>query len=92
MHKQRVTITVDETLLAEANVAVSEGRSRSVSEWVGEAMAERRARDRRLAALDDLISEYEATHGSITDEEIAEQAQRDRDAAGSSRAAGRPAG
>lgn len=92
MQKQRITITVDETLLAEVSAAVSEGRSRSVSEWVGEAIAERRARDRRLAALDDLISGYEAEHGSITEEEIAEQTQRDRDAAAMSRLANRRAG
>ena len=92
MHKQRITITVDEALLAEVNAAVSEGRSRSVSEWVGEAMAERRTRDRRLAMLDELISEYEAEHGSITNEEVAEQAQWDRDAAASSRVANRRAG
>ena len=92
MHKQRVTITVDETLLAEVNAAVSAGRARSVSEWVGEAMAERRTRDRRLALLDELISGYEAEHGFITDEEVAEQIQRDRDAAASSRVADRRAG
>ena len=39
MQKQRVTVTVDEELLQEASTAVSEGRSRSVSEWIGEAMA-----------------------------------------------------
>ena len=92
MHKRRVTITVDETLLAEVNAAVSEGRARSVSEWVSNAMSERRTRDRRLALLDELISGYEAEHGFITGEEVAEQVQRDRDAAASSRVANRRAG
>ena len=91
MHKQRVTITVDEALLDEANTAVSAGRSRSVSEWIGEAMAQRRDRDQRLAVLGRLVFEYEAGHGFITDDEIAEQAQRDRDAAASVRAATRRA-
>ena len=92
MHKQRVTVTVDETLLDAAGLAVREGRARSVSEWVGEAMAQRRDRDERLAVLSRLVAEYEAEHGFITDDEIAEQAQQDRDAAASLRAAARLAG
>ena len=63
MQKQRVTVTVNEELLQEASTAVSEGRSRSVSEWIGEAMAQRRDRDQRLAVLRRLVSEYEAEHG-----------------------------
>ena len=86
MRKQRVTVTVDEELLEAASSAVSEGHARSVSEWVGEAMAQRRDRDARLAVMRRLVHEYEAEHGSISDEEIAEQAQQDRDAAGSYRA------
>ena len=50
MQKKRVTVTVDEELLQEASTAVSEGRSRSVSEWIGEAMAQRRDRDQRESA------------------------------------------
>ena len=92
MQKQRVTVTVDEELLQEASTAVSEGRSRSVSEWIGEAMAQRRDRDQRLAVLRRLVSEYEAEHGVISDDEIEEQAQRDRDAAASLRMAARRAG
>ncbi len=92
MQKQRVTITVDEALLDEANSAVSAGRSRSVSEWIGEAMAQRRDRDHRLAVLSRLLSEYETEHGFITDDEIAEQAERDRDAAASFRVATRRVG
>lgn len=92
MQKQRVTVTVDEELLHDANRAVSEGRSRSVSEWISEAMAQRRDRDQRLAVLSRLVSEYEAEHGVITDDEIAEQAQQDRDAAAAFRAAARRTG
>lgn len=92
MHKQRVTVTVDEPLLDAAAEAVREGRARSVSEWIGEAMSQRHARDQRLAVLGRLIAEYEAEHGFITDDEIAEQAQQDRDAAASFRAAARRAG
>lgn len=92
MHKQRVTVTVDEPLLDAATAAVREGRARSVSEWIGEAMAQRRDRDQRLAVLGGLVAEYEAEHGFITDDEVAEQAQQDRDAAASFRAAARRAG
>ena len=86
MHKQRVTVTVDEELVEAANRAVSEGLARSVSEWVSEAMAQRHDRDARLAVMRRLLEEYEADHGVISEEEIAEQAQQDRDAAGSYRA------
>ena len=55
-------------------------------------MAQRRARDRRLAVLSELIRDYEAAHGVISGDEIAEQAQRDRDAAALARMAARRAG
>ena len=80
MSKRRVTITVDEDLLEEVEAAVADGRARSVSEWVAGAMARQRARDRRLAVLAELVRDYEAAHGVITADEVAEQAQRDRDA------------
>ena len=92
MNKQRVTVTVDEALLDAANAAVSEGRARSVSEWIGEAMVQRHDRDLRLAVLSRLVADYEAEHGFITDDEIAEQAHQDRDTAASLRAAARRAG
>lgn len=63
-----------------------------MSEWVAGAMAQRRARERRLAVLRELIHDYEAAHGVITEGEMAEQAQRDRDAAAVSRMAVRRAG
>lgn len=85
--KQRVTVTVDKADLEEANAAVSQGRARSVSEWVSEAMAQRRIKDQRLAVLAELISEYETEHGVISDEEIAQQTQLDRDAAAAQRRA-----
>ena len=45
-------------------------------------MTQRLDRDARLAALGRLVEEYEAEHGFITGDGIAEQAQEDRDAAG----------
>ena len=54
-------------------------------------MTQGRNRDRRLTALSQLVTDYEAEHGFITDEEIAEQAQQDRDTASQLRAAARRA-
>ena len=81
MPKERVTITVEVDLLNHAKSAVQEGVCRSVSEWIGRAMEEQLAKDARLAAMDEWIAEFEAEHGPITDEEIAEQMRRDREAA-----------
>ncbi|MDE0118280.1 MAG: hypothetical protein OXT07_16895 [bacterium] len=81
MPKERVTITVELDLLDHAKSAVQAGVCRSVSEWISQAMAEQLARDDRLVALDELIAEFEALHGPITDEEIEEQMRRDREAA-----------
>jgi hypothetical protein len=92
MRKRRLTVTVDEDLLGAAAAAVADGRARSVSEWVAGAMAQRLAGDRRLAALGELIDDYEAARGVISEDEMAEQAQRDRDAAAVSRMAARQAG
>lgn len=80
MSKERVTITVEVDLLNHAKSAVETGVCRSVSEWICEAMAEQMAKDARLAAMDELIADFEAEYGPITDEEIAEQVQLDRDA------------
>lgn len=88
----RITITVDRDLLEEVKAAVGDGRARSVSNWVAGAMAQRRNQDRRLAVLGELIRDYEAAHGVISDDEIAAQAQRDRDAAAVSRMATRRTG
>jgi hypothetical protein len=92
MQKRRVTITVDEDLVDEAGRAVAEGRASSVSAWIGEAMVARQANDRRVEALGELIAEYEAVHGTITEEELAQQAQADRDSAALVRAELRRAG
>ena len=45
---------------------------------MNQALAERAERDRKLAALDDAITAYEARAGSITDEELREQQRVDR--------------
>lgn len=80
MPKGRITITVEVDLLNHVQSAVQAGACRSVSEWIGQAIEEQLAKDARLAAMDEWIAEFEAEHGPITDEEIAEQRQRDREA------------
>lgn len=88
MPKTRVTISVEIDLLNHAKSAVESGVCRSLSEWIGQAMTEQMAKDARLAALDELIAEFEAEGGPFTDEEIAEQRQRDLDAAAAIRREG----
>ena len=51
-------------------------------------MAEQMAKEARLAAMDELIADFEAEYGPITNEEIAEQVQRDRDASAALRREG----
>lgn len=85
MRKRRVTITVDDNLADAAAAASAAGDAESVSAWINEAIAQRVARDQRLAALGELIAAYEAEFGEITDDELAEQEQADRDAAASQR-------
>jgi hypothetical protein len=85
MSKRRVTITVDQSLADAAAAASAAGDAESVSAWINEAMAQRLARDQRLAALGELIAAYEAEHGEITDDELADQEQADRDAAAAHR-------
>ena len=88
MPKERITVSVEVDLLNHAQSAVQAGVCRSLSEWIGQAMAEQMAKDERLAALDELLAEFEAEYGPITDEEIAEQRQRDRDASAALRQEG----
>jgi hypothetical protein len=85
MTKERITVSVDAELAAAAASAVKEGRAESVSAWIGEAMREKAAKDRRLIALAEAVGAYEAEHGSISEEEIAAQARADRDAAATAR-------
>jgi Arc/MetJ-type ribon-helix-helix transcriptional regulator len=79
--KERLTVTVDAELLAAANGAVERGSADSLSAWVNEALAARAERDEKLAALSDLIAEYEAEHGEITEADIAARHRADREAA-----------
>ncbi len=78
IRKERLTVTVDADLLAEANAAVESGTADSVSAYVNDALAAHSARQRRLAAMDRAIKAYEAEFGEITEEEMAEQHRKDR--------------
>jgi hypothetical protein len=93
--KERITVTVDATLVAAGNQAVAAGRAESLSGWVNQALAEREAKERRLQAMAEAVAEYEARFGTITPEEIAAQARADQRAAvvvrGPKRAKGRAA-
>ncbi|CAN5863341.1 hypothetical protein BH11GEM1_BH11GEM1_20340 [soil metagenome] len=79
--KERLTVTVDRTLLAAGNQAVADGRADSLSAWVNVALADRAAKERRLAAMLDAVACYEAECGEISDREMAAQAREDRSAA-----------
>jgi hypothetical protein len=81
MRKSRLTVTVDTELVAAGNAAVREGMADSLSGWVNEALSARAARDRRLAAMTEAITAYEAEFGEITEAEMAAQHRADRAAA-----------
>ena len=80
-------MSVDPEFAAAGAAAVAEGRAESVSAWVNDALADRAAKDRRLAALAAAVVSYEAEHGVIDPDELTEQARADRDAAAAVRAA-----
>jgi Arc/MetJ-type ribon-helix-helix transcriptional regulator len=76
--KARLTVTVDAELVAAANDAVAQGEADSVSSWVNKAMTAQSERERRLAGMAAAIADYEAEFGELTEEEMAEQARKDR--------------
>lgn len=71
-------MTIDRQLLDAANAAVAAGRAASVSAWVNGALTAQADRERRLALLTELISDYEAEHGPMTAEELTAQRRADR--------------
>ncbi|HVB90685.1 MAG TPA: hypothetical protein VND70_01170 [Acidimicrobiales bacterium] len=81
VRKERLTVTVDPGLIEAGNQAVAAGLAESLSGWVNAALAEQAVRDRRLQSLSDAIAAYEADHGRITADEMANQARRDREEA-----------
>ena len=79
--KERLTVTVDPDFIAAGNDAVAEGRAESLSAWVNSALAEKVAKERKLAALQKAVAAYEKEFGEISPEELAEQARADRESA-----------
>jgi hypothetical protein len=81
IRRERLTVTVDPALIQAGQHAVAAGRAESVSAWVNLALAERAAKERRLAAMADAIAAYEAKFGAICAEELSAQARADRETA-----------
>jgi hypothetical protein len=79
--KERLTVTVDPEFIEAGNDAVAEGRAESLSAWVNAALADRAARERRLVALADAVTQYEERFGVISSQELTEQARADRESA-----------
>ena len=75
--KERLTVTVDAELVLAGNRAVKAGRAESLSGWVNDALAEREARERRLNAMAEAVTAYEAEFGHISPEELAAQLRAD---------------
>ena len=69
---------MDADLVAVAQDAVARGDAESMSAWVNDALRLKADRDRRLAALDEFIAAFEAEHGEISEQEMAEAARRAR--------------
>jgi Arc/MetJ-type ribon-helix-helix transcriptional regulator len=76
--KERLSASVDAELIAAAQEAVAGGRAESVSAWVNEALRLKADEDRRLAALDEFIADFEAGHGEITESEMRDAARKAR--------------
>ncbi len=76
-----MTVTVDEVLVRAGEAAVATGRAASLSAWVNAALGERAEKERRLAAMDAAIADYEAEFGAMSIEEVARQRRTDRLAA-----------
>ena len=79
IRRKRLTVTVDPALIQAGQDAVAAGRAESVSAWVNLALAERAAKERRLAAMADAIVAYEKEFGAISAEELSAQAHADRE-------------
>jgi hypothetical protein len=76
--KQRLSASVDSDVLEAAHAAVSDGRAPNLSAWVNAALHRQAEHDRRMRALDEFLSVYEAEHGLITDREIQDASRRAR--------------
>lgn len=78
MAKQRLSVSVDADLVAAGQAAVEAGDAENLSAWVSQAMAAQAEHDRRLRAIDEFLTAFEADHGEITETEISEASRRAR--------------
>jgi Arc/MetJ-type ribon-helix-helix transcriptional regulator len=76
--KQRLSASVDAELVAVGQRAVASGRAANLSAWVNEALKLKCEHDRRLAALAELIADFESEHGEISATEITAATRRAR--------------
>jgi Arc/MetJ-type ribon-helix-helix transcriptional regulator len=76
--KERLSASVDSTLIRAAEAAVKRGVAPSVSAWVNDALRLKLAQEQRLEALASFISAYEKENGEITSDEIRLAARRAR--------------
>jgi hypothetical protein len=76
--KERLSASVDAELLAAAQAAVARGEAESVSAWVNDALLLKAENDRRLGALHEFIAAFEAEHGEILEQDMANAARRAR--------------
>lgn len=76
--KGRLSASVDADLLAAAQRAVETGRVATVSAWVNDALRLKAAHERRLAALDEFLTDFEAEHGQITEADMESAHRRAR--------------
>lgn len=72
-------MTVDPELVGVGPHSVAAGEADSASGRVSAALEDRVLRDRRLALLVAVITDYEYEFGEITDEEIVRQRRADRE-------------
>jgi len=68
--KERLSASVDSTLIRAAEDAVKRGVASSVSAWVNDALELKLAQERKLESLAAFVSDYEKEFGEITADEI----------------------
>jgi hypothetical protein len=79
--KRRITITLDEELVIAGGEAVRAGRADALSGYISDALVQHQATERRLAGLAAAVAAFEAEHGAISEQEMADQERQDRSAA-----------
>ena len=78
MNKERLTVTLDPSLIHAGNEAIADGVAESMSAWVSLALADRVAKERRERAMLVAVAAYEAEFGEITAAEMDAQRRADQ--------------